>query len=245
MEEDDYCIVEYAPLNADGTRLSKEEYALARKSNEVASQGDHILKLLGEIRCAVGSFDEPRLLCRNWMTRVVKSLRRPQIFDELPEFSGVCGSCAQHVDFYNVHTIVQSDSIHWVCHSCDVRDNQDLVDLRAAVDAHLLKVQLELKELQAAGLLVLIQDLIGIRDVLKASARPHGDRFEEPRIGGHELFEWRLLMSNPLPNFPKEDPERRSFCASMTTKERAGLSRLKDCISVSFIRTSRAWYPIP
>ena len=204
MEDDDYCIVEYAQLDADGERLSKEDSALARKAKEVSSQRKRILQLLEEIRVSVGSFDEARLLYRNWRARVLKSLRRQGISDELPEFTGRCGSCGQHVEYYSVHAITKSGSIQWICHSCDAPDNRDLADLRAAVDAHLAS----LNKLGEAPILELIRKLVGIRNVLKASARPPGDRFEVPRIGGHELFEWRLLMSDPLPNFPKEDPER-------------------------------------
>ena len=76
MEDDDYCIVEYAQLDADGERLSKEDCALARKAKEVSSQRKRILQLLEEIRVSVGSFDEARLLYRNWRARVLKSLRR-------------------------------------------------------------------------------------------------------------------------------------------------------------------------
>ncbi|GAQ91641.1 hypothetical protein KFL_008240020 [Klebsormidium nitens] len=226
MEDDDYCIVEYAQLDADGMRLSKEDCALARKAKEVACQRDQILQLLGEIKDSVGSFDEARLLYRNWRVRVLKSLRRQRIFDELPEFSGVCGSCRQDVGYYSVHAIVKSGSVEWICHSCDVMDNQDLADLRAAVDANLLKLRTSLNELAEVASLQQVQKLIRIRDVLKASAKAPGERYEVPRIGGHEFFEWKLLVIDPMPNFPKEELERREFCAMMSTKERADLTRL-------------------
>jgi hypothetical protein len=226
MEDDDYCIVEYAQLDADGMRLSKEYCALARKANEVACQRDRILQLLGKMKDSVGSFDEARLLYRNWRVRLLKSLRRQRIFAELPEFYGVCGSCRQDIEYYSVHAIVKSGSVEWICHSCDVKDNQDLADLRATVDANLLKLQASLNELGEAASLQQVQKLILIRDVLKASAKVPGKRYKVPRIGGHKLFEWKPLMIDPMPNFPKEELEKREFCAMMSTKERADLTRL-------------------
>jgi hypothetical protein len=223
--EDDYCFVEFAQLDEDGHRLSQADALLAKKANETAAKRKQILMLQEEMKVFVGPFNESHLLYRNWLTRNCKALKRTSHFDELPAFTGMCGACGRHEMHYNVHAIIRDGEVLWVCRSCDVVDNRDLVELRAAVDAHLNTLVSNID----ADLLPLAQKLICIRDILKAASKLHsGERegMEVPRISGHELFEWKLLEICPLPGFPEDTTERRTFCASMTAKDRVVLSRL-------------------